>query len=90
MDTNILDNINIKGDITNCKIDTLLKEVQKRSVFSFTQKTVYQNYNICTKEILNEYTVPEVTIFGGVVSFFGGFAILIFIILLICNIFDNY
>lgn len=73
-ETNILDNVKIQGDITSCRIETLKLSIEKKGIFSPTQKVTYQNYDVCTKNVINSYVVPEIN---------PGFIGLLFIIILV-------
>lgn len=53
----------VKGDITACKIETVKKSVDRKGAFSFTQKENYVTYDVCTKQIVTEYSTKTVT--GG-------------------------
>lgn len=65
-ETNILDNVKIQGDITSCKIETLKLSIEKKGIFSPTQKITYQNYDVCTKNVINTYVIPEIN--GGFIG----------------------
>ena len=54
----------VEGNITSCKIEQVLKSVDKKSVFSFRQTSTYITYDVCNKQIIAEYKVPEFTSFG--------------------------
>lgn len=60
----------VQGDITSCKIENQLVSRYRESPFSLTQTSSYVSYNVCTKEIMDRYTVPEMTsIFPGLLVF---------------------
>lgn len=67
---------NVQGDITSCEIKDMVVSVERGSVFSFTQKTSHFVYNVCTKEEVGKYAVPELTDMGiigvmvGLILFF--------------------
>lgn len=55
---------NVQGDITSCKIETAKVSISKNGAFSVFQESNYQSYDVCTKEVVAEYVVPEFTGFG--------------------------
>jgi len=55
----------IEGDITSCKIEQVLKSIDKKSAFSLRQTSTYMTYDVCNKQIIAEYKVPEFTSFSG-------------------------
>lgn len=63
-DTSVVVGGNVQGDITSCKIETSAIYVDKASLFSLQQKTTYRSYDVCTKQLVKEYVVPEITGFG--------------------------
>ena len=67
----------IVGDITSCKIEKEVFRVDRLSSFSLTEKTTYIAYDVCNKEILSQYTVPELSGLGFILAFCLG----IFIVL---------
>lgn len=68
----------VKGDITSCKIENQTKSVKKDSVFSFQQTTTYITYDVCNKESIAEYKVPEFTMFGIFAPFLVGVLLVFF------------
>ena len=63
--TILLPSTKIEGDVTSCKVESVIQSVQKEGAFSFEQISTYQTYDVCTKEIIEVYSVPELTLFGG-------------------------
>lgn len=57
----------VEGDITNCKIEHQQIRVDKRSMWSLKQTTTYISYDVCSKDILQEYTIPQ----------FSGFSVIL-------------
>jgi hypothetical protein len=53
----------VKGDITNCKIETIKKSVDRKGSLSFTQKEHFVTYDVCTKQVVTEYQTSTIT--GG-------------------------
>jgi hypothetical protein len=68
---------NIQGDITSCKIEKQLKTSQRDSVFSLSSNNTYMTYDVCNKNQISEYTVPEFTGFGVFVLF----AVFVFVLI---------
>lgn len=60
----------VEGNLTTCKIETSQIMIEKEGVFSFTQAVHYRSYDVCTKEVVNDYVVPEFT-FWPFILFFG-------------------
>jgi hypothetical protein len=54
----------VEGNITSCKIEQVLKSIDKKSVFSLRQTSTYITYDVCNKQIITEYKVPEFTSFS--------------------------
>ena len=69
---------NVEGNITNCKIENQVLRVDRKNVLSLTEKTTYITYDVCNKEVLSEYTVPEIT--GTCFIGFLGIVILLFFV----------
>ncbi len=57
----------VAGDITNCKIENVILSINRSSAFSLRQTVSYASYDVCTKEIIQIYDVPEQTEFCAVV-----------------------
>jgi len=51
----------IVGDISKCKIDTYVSFHVKNSVLSMAERVTHQSYNVCTGQVVAEYTTPELT-----------------------------
>lgn len=66
----------VEGNLTSCKIETAKISVEKEGVFSFTQQVTHRSYDVCSKEIIREYTVTDFTIWPFIL-FFGMFFIFI-------------
>ena len=75
LNTMIVPTNKVEGDITSCKIENQVLCVEKKSVLSFKQTTTYVSYDVCSKSIIQEYTIPEFTTFGFVMILFGLFVI---------------
>lgn len=60
----------VEGNLTSCKIETSQIMVEKNGVFSFTQAVHYRSYDVCSKEVVNDYVVPEFTLWPFIL-FFG-------------------
>lgn len=69
----------VTGDVTICKIERQLLKVERQSAFSLIEKNTYATYNVCTKEIIETYTVPSISGLG----FLTGVAVLVFIFILL-------
>jgi len=67
----------VEGNVTSCKIESTQISREKKSPWSFTQKGTYQSYDVCTKTVVQEYTVPEFTLFGGVAAWSAGMSLLL-------------
>jgi len=90
METNAvaITNSELKGDVTSCKIETLKFSTERKGVFSPTQKITYQNYDVCTKNVVNTYSVPEINV--GFIALLFTIALAICVgVLIICSIIDN-
>lgn len=48
-------------DVTSCKIETAEIKKEINSIFSLYWKTYYQSYNVCTKEIIEVYSIPHLS-----------------------------
>jgi len=59
----------VEGDITSCKIENQVISVQKLSAFSIQKRTTYASYDVCSKQIIQQYTIPEINDFGVMVIF---------------------
>lgn len=55
---------NLEGNITSCKIENTLIKSERDSIFSFKEMNTYQSYDVCSKQIIQTYVKPEMTIFG--------------------------
>lgn len=64
----------VNWDITQCKIENVLVKIEREGVLSFTEREFYQSYNVCTKEVISEYSIPSLT----VIPFLLLFVVLIF------------
>jgi hypothetical protein len=79
---------NIKGDITDCKIETVKKSVERRGSLSATQKENYVTYDVCTKNIVTEYQTSTITSFGFLYVVIGVVAVFIVLGLIWTLLFD--
>jgi len=61
----------VQGDITSCEVDVVRTSVDRTSVLSFQQRETFQSYDVCTKQIVDEYDVPTLTGFGFTSVFIG-------------------
>lgn len=57
-------NNEVQGNITDCKIETAQIKIDRESILSLTEIKTYQSYDVCTKKVINEYTVKEVSPVG--------------------------
>ena len=57
---------NMKGDITSCKIENQLVGIERASIFSLKEVETRIAYDVCSKQVVREYSVPTVTVFGAV------------------------
>jgi len=77
----------IKGNISNCEIETILVNPWKNKATQFYQTSTYKVVNKCDNTILSEYTETWFTVFGVIISF----VILLLIWFIIDTIFwDRY
>lgn len=60
-DNIIIPSSEVKGDITSCKIDKQIVSIERKSVFSISQKVNYITYDVCNKQQISSYSVPEFT-----------------------------
>ena len=67
----------VQGDITSCKIDNAVLSISKNSALSLTERTTYASYNVCTKEVIQTYEVPNVTTFALVSPLVIGYLVFI-------------
>lgn len=81
----ILAGNNIEGNITDCKIENQIIKVEKNSVFSLQQKRTYASYDVCTKEIIHQYVIPEFTGFALI----GAFLVIVIFTIAIVAWFDR-
>ena len=80
----------VKGDITSCKIESKVVAVDRKGLFSFSQKQTNVSYDVCNKQIVKEFVTPAFTSFGFIVTGFGLFAILIILVALWNEVTDQY
>jgi hypothetical protein len=62
--TVIVPGTNVEGNITSCKIENQLISTQRSSALSVTETNTYASYDVCSKEIISQYSVPQVTELG--------------------------
>jgi hypothetical protein len=55
---------NVQGNISNCTIDNQTIKLERNGLWAFSQKETRASYNVCTKEIISQYTIPTFTGFG--------------------------
>lgn len=78
--TLVVSGTNVEGNISSCGIETKEIGVQKDSAISLTEIHRYVAYNTCTKQIVNDYQVQEITPTAAVAGLaIGAFLMLIFI-----------
>lgn len=70
---------NVTGDITACKIETVKKSVDRKGAFSLTQTENFVTYDVCTKQVVSEYSANTIT--GG------GFIMIASIMIVLVSIF---
>lgn len=75
----------VEGNITSCKVENQVKSIQKESAWSFRQTSNYMTYDVCNKNVLAEYQVPEFTTFG----LFMVITVPIILIITLAAIFDG-
>ncbi len=84
MDKTVVVGGNVQGDITSCKIENQLIRTDKKSVFSLQELNTYASYDVCSRKIIDKYTVPSFTkntfLLGGAILF-----LLFLIIVSSCN-----
>ena len=83
--TIVLPTNNIEGNITICKIENQEVAVLKNTVFSVTEKHQYISYDVCNKQIIKEYTVPQFTGLG----FISMGILIVVVVLVIWDAFDS-
>ena len=66
---------NVQGDITTCKIETAAVRKERDSAFSFTETTIYQSYDVCTRDVIETYGLDGLTFFGGTIIIVGMFLV---------------
>lgn len=49
----------VKGDITSCRIETKMIKLEKNGIFSLTEKQHFISYDVCTKNVVESYSVPQ-------------------------------
>jgi hypothetical protein len=57
----IVSSPNLKGDITSCKLEQQEIRVDRKSVFSLQEKHTYVSYDVCNKQVVEQYTLPRWT-----------------------------
>ena len=65
MNTAIVPTNGVEGNITSCKIENQVKSVQQDSIWAYQKTTTYITYDVCNKNVVAEYSKPEI-VFGGV------------------------
>lgn len=60
----------VKGDITSCRIETKMIKLEKNSIFSLTEKQHFISYDVCTKNVIESYSVPQLAGAGVIGMFF--------------------
>lgn len=74
---------NIEGEITSCKIENEVVNIDKTSAFSITQIKTYRSYDVCTKQTINEYPIQEFTAFSGFSLIFGAILLVIMLAIIV-------
>lgn len=69
----------VEGNITSCGIDTKPISVERHGAFSLTENTTYRSYNMCSQEVVKEYSTQTITGFGA----FTGFVLLIVVLVVL-------
>ncbi len=72
----------VKGDITQCRIETVKKSVQRKGSLSLSQKENFVTYDVCTKQIVTEYSNSSLTGVGvvGAILLVGiAFTVILFV-----------
>lgn len=75
----------VQGNITSCKIENQLKSIQKNSALSLQQTSTYMTYDVCNRNTIAEYKIPELTGF----SIFIGLAVVTIVAMIIVAISDS-
>ena len=73
----ILGGGNIQGNITSCKIENQIIRIDKKSAFSPIQYTTYASYDVCSRQVIERYVVPETNDFFGFILIVGIASLLI-------------
>lgn len=66
---------NVKGDITSCKIENQEIATARNSIWSWKETKTFVSYDVCNKQIIRQYDIPQWTASGGLgllVSIFIG------------------
>ena len=76
--TNVLvPTANVIGDVTACKIENQLISTERVSATSLQEVNTYVSYDVCSKQIIYQYQVPDITFFGGMAILAGVVGIII-------------
>jgi hypothetical protein len=54
----------VEGNITDCKIETAQIKTDRESPLSLTEIITYRSYDVCTKQTIEEYQIPSLTVFS--------------------------
>lgn len=54
----------VQGDITTCKIETAHIKTERFSIFSPVSTNSYRSYDVCTKQVVNDYNLKELSFVG--------------------------
>jgi hypothetical protein len=66
----------VQGNITACQINQQLLSIQRQSAFSITELDTYITYDVCSKKVLAQYSVHDLTDFGTGFLTIGAFILL--------------
>jgi hypothetical protein len=55
----LIPSANVEGNITSCKIENQLIKTDRASVFSVQEIETYATYDVCSKQIIQQYTIPS-------------------------------
>ena len=80
---------NVVGNITDCKIENTLISIDKAWAGAMTQISTYRSYDVCSKQVIKDYAVQEITPNG---IFLGLFVAIIVIAIIsgLCSSSSDY
>ena len=82
--TTLIPASNVEGNITSCKVENQVKTIKKDSVFSIQRTTTYMTYDVCNRQQIAEYQVPEFTGLGV----WAGVAVIVVIVIILAIVAD--